>query len=242
MTQKNSSISWQSHPFQSYSFQTPRALNKLRPIRVGLLFVPENRDWGTLINFHAQLQQALSQTGLQVIPLGVCQPCSNWTSKGWYQPPSTSEEGSQPDPIAEQLDFMVEVHRQLEQTPCDVIFVPAATAAIALLACNTPIIYLSDSGLQLRQLTLEQFLNRRSWVIENRQEQFAVARADLVIYLSQTAMNLAVETYDVDPRKLKVIPLEAQLDASDRALNWQQWAEQFHPFLIALLNRTDDQI
>jgi glycosyltransferase involved in cell wall biosynthesis len=107
--------------------------------------------------------------------------------------------------------------RRLENSGCDAIFAPVASAEIAYLHTTIPIIYFTD----LTFANIVDYYPGCSGLFEfarvegDRIERAATARSRALIYPSQWAANTAIEHYQADPQKVHCIPLGANFDESD---------------------------
>ncbi|MBK1882342.1 glycosyltransferase family 4 protein [Luteolibacter pohnpeiensis] len=105
-----------------------------------------------------------------------------------------------------------QVEAGLARIDPDVIFSPG-TVPLAHLETDRPIVFWTDAT--FAGLTdyygLFSKLCRQSRRDGNRMEQAALDRCSLAIYSSRWAADTALQQYDVDPRKVKVVPFGANL-------------------------------
>ncbi len=104
------------------------------------------------------------------------------------------------------IDYANQVQKHLKLINCDLVFSPG-TIPIAYLKTDKPIIFWTDAtfagmkdfypgGSNLCQETIRD---------GNKMEQLALSKCQLAIYSSKWAAETAVENYDVDPQKVKVV-------------------------------------
>lgn len=100
----------------------------------------------------------------------------------------------------------------------DVVFSPG-TIPIAYLQTNKPIVFWTDSAFAGMVNFYPGFSNlcRESVRNGNRMEQAALSRCSLAIYTSEWAAKTAVDNYDVDPRKVKVVSFGANVNCNRTA-------------------------
>ena len=103
------------------------------------------------------------------------------------------------------------------QSGCDVIFAPVASAEIAYLSVDIPIIYYSDAtwanivDYYPGCSSLFQFVRTEG----DRIEAAAIGKADALIFPSMWAATAAIEHYKVDSRKVHYIPCGANFEQAD---------------------------
>lgn len=107
--------------------------------------------------------------------------------------------------------------QRLAHSNCDVIFAPVASAEIAYLTTNIPIIYFTD----LNFADIIDYYPGCSQMFEfarleaDRIDSAAIAKASALIYPSKWAAKTAIEHYKADSRTVHCIPLGANFDAGD---------------------------
>jgi len=107
--------------------------------------------------------------------------------------------------------------RRVAQSGCDVVFAPNASAEIAYLHTEIPIVYSTD--LNWADIvdyypgcsSLFEFARREA----DRIEQDAIAKARALIYPSPWAVKTAVEHYKADPKKVYCLPFGANFEPAD---------------------------
>jgi glycosyltransferase involved in cell wall biosynthesis len=105
------------------------------------------------------------------------------------------------------------VEAELRETPCDVIYAPLASALVAYLETDRPIVYLSDATWALIGRYYPEYEGLPEEVAAQRDEleRRTIARADRLIYTSHWAAGSAVRDYGADPGKIRVLPFGANL-------------------------------
>lgn len=96
----------------------------------------------------------------------------------------------------------------------DVIFSPGSIP-ISLLETKIPKVFYTDATFAGMVGFYESFSNFCSETIKygNYLEQKALESADIIIYSSQWAAETAVENYNVNPNKIKVVPFGANIES-----------------------------
>jgi glycosyltransferase involved in cell wall biosynthesis len=107
------------------------------------------------------------------------------------------------------------IAQTLRSVECDVVF-STGTIPIAYLETAKPIVFWADATFAGMVDFYPEFTNLCSETIRhgNKLEQSALSRCTLAIYSSEWAANTAVQSYDVDPSKVRVVPFGANLDCS----------------------------
>lgn len=110
--------------------------------------------------------------------------------------------------------FSKEISRKLPDSSYDLIFAPAASAEIAFLETDVPIIYISDATFSLMLDVYPIFSSLTGKVIEVEEffERSAIGKSSLLLYPSEWAARSAVKDYGADKDKVKVIPFGANLE------------------------------
>lgn len=117
-------------------------------------------------------------------------------------------------------DYAYQVSKKLSVLDSDIVLCPENVVPISYLECNQPIVLWTDS-------TLYSLINYYSFLsnlcketIRNIQamEKAALNRCKLAIYTSDWAAQSAVNTYGIEPSKVKVIPWGANIEC-DRSID-----------------------
>jgi glycosyltransferase involved in cell wall biosynthesis len=105
--------------------------------------------------------------------------------------------------------------RKLAGKQFDVVFAPAGVTETAFLETDIPVVLAADATYARLAEYYPEFSNVAKWASRdmNRMQQLALDKASQVIFASSWAAQSAIEDYDVDPRKVCVIPFGANLDA-----------------------------
>jgi len=109
-------------------------------------------------------------------------------------------------------DYAAQVEKFADSTGCEAVFSPG-TVAIAYLQTEKPIIFWADATFAGMIDFYPEFTNLCTETINNgnKMEQLALSKCHLAIYASQWAANTAIQHYDVDPAKVKVVPFGANI-------------------------------
>jgi glycosyltransferase involved in cell wall biosynthesis len=203
------------------SFQLPLAgevstapsdvIEALRHLRVGFLsshdYLDRNAFSGTLYSMH----RALTQLGVQVINLGMKPRPLGWAVKNKLFPTPPIDSRA-PDYVERVQRYVTKVNRAIQDTPCDVIFAPVASAEISFLTTMTPIVYLSDTTFGLYRRFYKMVFEPNVVAQLEQIEQIALDRATKAVYSSQWAAESALKDYGVPASKLEVVSFGANLE------------------------------
>ena len=109
-------------------------------------------------------------------------------------------------------NYATQVETALKNIDCDVIFSPG-TIPIAYLQSEKPIVFWTDTTFAGMVDFYPEYSNLCSETIRNgnKMEQLALSKCRLAIYSSEWAAKTAIENYDVDPGKVKVVPFGANI-------------------------------
>ena len=107
------------------------------------------------------------------------------------------------------------IKHKLSEEEYDLIFAPVASAELAFLDTDIPIIYTSDATFHLMsEYYPDQFSNLLS--ISKKEGNFientVIKKADLILYPSEWAAKSAVKHYEGDESKIYKLPFGANLD------------------------------
>ena len=111
--------------------------------------------------------------------------------------------------------FAAQVERALASINCDVVF-SIWTNPIAYLRTEKPIVFWGDATFAGLMGFYPSYSNLCAETIRdgNRAEQLALSKCRLAIYSSEWAANTAIQNYDVDPAKVKVVPFGANIECN----------------------------
>ncbi|HEY9597712.1 MAG TPA: glycosyltransferase family 4 protein [Cyanophyceae cyanobacterium] len=116
------------------------------------------------------------------------------------------------------MDYAAHVEKSLNLIEPDIIFSPG-TIPIAYLETEKPIVVWTDATFAGLVNFYPGFDNLCAETIRNgnKMEQIALSKCQLAIYSSEWAARTAIQYYDVDPAKVKVVPFGANIGC-DRTL------------------------
>jgi glycosyltransferase involved in cell wall biosynthesis len=113
------------------------------------------------------------------------------------------------------IDYAAQVERYLASIHYDIVFSPG-TIPIAYLHTEKPIVFWTDATFAGMVDFYPEFSNLCAETIKdgNNMEQLALSKCRLAIYTSEWAANTAIQNYDVDPTKVKVVPFGANVNCN----------------------------
>ena len=116
-----------------------------------------------------------------------------------------------------------QVEAHLNALKPDIIFSPG-TIPIAYLQTKIPIIFWTDATFDGMVNFYPEFTNLCDDTLRegHRMEQAALSNCRLAIYASEWAARTAIENYEVDEKKIKVIPFGANIDRAPSANELQE--------------------
>ena len=117
------------------------------------------------------------------------------------------------------MDYSSQVNELLASIDYEVVFSPGTTS-IAYLQTEKPIVFWTDATFAGMIDFYPEFANLCAETVKNgnKIDQSVLSKCHLAIYSSEWAANTAIQNYDVDPRKVKVVPFGANISC-DRTLN-----------------------
>lgn len=107
------------------------------------------------------------------------------------------------------------VKGKLQDESFDLIFAPVASTELAFLETEIPIIYSADATFALINDYYPDYFSHLLGVSMKEGdyiEKAAISKADLLLYPSWWAAHSAIEDYDADKSKVKVVPFGANMD------------------------------
>jgi glycosyltransferase involved in cell wall biosynthesis len=112
-------------------------------------------------------------------------------------------------------NYAAQLERALTLISYDLVFSPR-TVPIAYLRTEKPIVFWHDATVAGLIDFYPGYLRVCAESIENgnKAEQLALTKCRLAIYSSEWAANTALQNYDVDPAKVKVIPFGANIECT----------------------------
>lgn len=110
-------------------------------------------------------------------------------------------------------NYAAQVKSALADVPCDIVFSPG-TIPIAYLQTEKPVVFWTDATFAGMVDFYPSYSNLCAETIAkgNKMEQLALSKCRLAIYSSEWAANTAIENYDVDANKVKVVPFGANIN------------------------------
>ncbi len=109
--------------------------------------------------------------------------------------------------------FIVTVQKQLTETPCDLLFCPVASEEVSFLDTNIPIIFLSDATPKLiNNEYYKSYESLEEFYLAEKQEIAVLSKSNKLVYSSEWAAKSAINDYQAEPEKIKVINFGANLD------------------------------
>lgn len=112
-------------------------------------------------------------------------------------------------------DYATQVEKRLTSFHSDIVFSPG-TIPIAYLQTAKPIVFYTDATFAGMIDFYPEFSNLCAETIKNgnKMEQLALSKCRLAIYASEWAANTAIQNYDVDPAKVKIVPFGANINCN----------------------------
>lgn len=106
------------------------------------------------------------------------------------------------------------IKKRISKQDIDLIFAPAASAEIAYLETEIPVIYISDTTFHLLQNYYGDLSNVRDVSLRegNKIEKKAIKKSVLLIYSSRWAAESAIKDYGADKSKVHVLPFGANIE------------------------------
>jgi glycosyltransferase involved in cell wall biosynthesis len=116
------------------------------------------------------------------------------------------------------VDYANQIEKLLSNIHHDVVFSPS-TVPISYLQTKKPIVFWTDATFAGMLDFYPEFSNLCAQTIKNGtvMEQLALSKCSLAIYSSSWAANTAIQNYDINPAKVKVVPFGANISC-DRNL------------------------
>ena len=118
------------------------------------------------------------------------------------------------DPLILQ-NYANQVSQDLSKMEADIVF-SATVTPIAYLDCKQPIIFWADATFENLLNFYPQFTGLCEESIQHghQMERMAIQRCKLAIYSSEWAARSAIEYYQADPSKVKVVPFGANIETN----------------------------
>jgi glycosyltransferase involved in cell wall biosynthesis len=168
---------------------------------------------------------ALRQNGIEVDhfgPLTMRHSLRYGVRKAWYRHVFNRAYDRTREPEILK-DYARQIERRLKTSDYDVVFsaMSPGSQPVAYLETNKPIVFWTDATFAGVLDFYPEFSNRCQTEANIRNafanETSALERASLAVYYSEWAARTAMANYDVDPAKLKVVPIGPGLDCNRSA-------------------------
>lgn len=110
--------------------------------------------------------------------------------------------------------YASQIQERLVSVQPDIVF-SQGTVPVAYLDIDKPIVFWTDSTFAGMIDFNPEFTNLCTETIKNgnKMEQLALSKCCIAIYSSKWAANTAIQYYDVDPAKVKIVPFGANVDS-----------------------------
>jgi glycosyltransferase involved in cell wall biosynthesis len=207
-------------------------------IRVGFLSAHNYFDRNASSGTPYRMYQALKNQNIEMTNLGYPYELSFWGKfKKRLLGASASITGNLSENIVEWGKFSKLIQKQLKYKSCDVIFAPFASREVAFLETNIPIIYSSDITFRLLEgyYRLDLSENESKW--REKVESDSIAKSRRLVYPSQWAAQSAINDYQADVNKIKIIPYGANLDNPPKREEVLQRRKSLSPCRLLFIGR-----
>jgi len=185
----------------------------MKPIKVGFLSAHNYFDRNAWSGAVYRMYDALKSTEMQIVNLGSPRKPTLWRKiVNRVSPKKKSFEVGSSGYIEEGKKKVALIQKQLKKTRCDVLLGPVASLEINYLETNIPIIYLSDITFKLYNGYYPSNFDQQQIEWISNIESTAISKASKVVYPSDWAAQSAIDDYDAEKDKVKVIPFGANLE------------------------------
>lgn len=206
---------------QAYAAPSKESNKEVAPLRVVYATEHDPYDinaWSGLVVF---MREALISAGVQTHVVGnLKEEAKVFTKikKGYYKYVRGQNYLRDREP-AMQKGYARQLERALEGVEADAVVVPGSTL-LAYLNLPHPLVFWSGSTFAGMKDFNEGFscLSRETLKRGHEMEQAALSKCALAMYGSDWAAQSAIEHYDVDPAKVKVVPYGPNLRHSNTAV------------------------
>lgn len=167
----------------------------------------------------SNILQALQDVGFQTESIGGLSTSKPWTLisilKKVYYSKFLSRKYLRDRELGTLKNYLSLVEKRLALVDCHTVFSPG-TLPIAYLQTDKPIVFWTDSTFAGMIDFYPEFTNLCAETIQNgnKIEQEALSKCRLAIYASEWAANTAIDNYDVDPSKVKIVPFGANINCN----------------------------
>lgn len=162
----------------------------------------------------SHLLQAFQNIGLQTVSIGNLKIRNDlsYKLKGIFYRKLRSKKYLRDREPSLLIDYARQVEKRLAKTDYDIVVSPG-TIPIAYLKTDRPIVFWTDATFAGMVDFYPEFSNLCAETIKNgnKMEQVALSKCSMAFYSSEWATNTAIQNYDVDPKKVKVLPFGANI-------------------------------
>lgn len=162
----------------------------------------------------SHLLQAFQNIGLQTVNIGNLKIRNDLSLKlkGVFYKKLQSKKYLRDREPSLLIDYARQVEKRLAKTDYDIVVSPG-TIPIAYLKTDRPIVFWTDATFAGMVDFYPEFSNLCAETIKNgnKMEQLALSKCSMAFYSSEWAANTAIQNYDVDPKKIKVLPFGANI-------------------------------
>jgi glycosyltransferase involved in cell wall biosynthesis len=163
--------------------------------------------------------RALQDVGFQTVSIGSLRERQTWRwlsrlKKAYYTGLLSRTYLMDREP-AILMGYSSQVEKLLASIQCDIVFSPG-TIPIAYLQTEKPIVFWTGATFAGMIDFYPSFTHLCAETVKNgnKMEQLALSKCRIAIYSSDWAANTAIENYDVDPAKVKVVPWGANISCN----------------------------
>lgn len=161
--------------------------------------------------------KALQSCGFEIEPIGNLKGNGNFIprlKKVLYSKIFSKKYLDNREPILLK-NYAAQVERAMASMNCEVVFSPG-TIPIAYLRTEKPLVFWTDATFAGMVDFYPGYSNLCAETIRNgnKIEQLALSKCRIAIYASEWAANTAIQNYDVDPAKVKVVPFGANINCN----------------------------
>ncbi len=190
--------------------------SKVRRINVAFVTTYDPTDMHAWSGTGFNILQALRNSGLDVDVIGPLQDKFSFFSKlkFLYRKLLNVKYLRWLEPIVA-INYAKQVQKRIKGKDYDVVF-SLGTAPIAYLKTDKPVVFWSDATFAGLTGFYSDFTGLIDETLKNGNtvEQLALTKARLAIFSSEWAARSAIENYEVDGRKVKVVPFGANLECN----------------------------
>jgi glycosyltransferase involved in cell wall biosynthesis len=189
-------------------------------MRIAYVTIDDSADVHAWSGSNNYILRTLQAAGMQTEGIGNLKERRIWVQlskfkKAYYTKLQARQYLQNREPVVLR-HYANQIEKRLTSVASDIVFSPG-TIPIAYVQTEKPIVFWTDATFAGMIDFYPEFTNLCAETIKNghKMEQLALSRCRLAIYASEWAANTAIQSYDVDPAKVKVIPFGANIN-SDR--------------------------